>query len=290
MDWLIYLFGSGIVFFFGVGGILLAVLLSAVDEGRWQTRAARLLSLVGLLLMALSAAPLPYWLYAVASGATLLWLVAERANNAKLQSKRKWLRGFVVAMWLVCLAIEIPYHIAARITAKGEPIFYIIGDSVTAGMGVRDQERWPQMLARSHPIEFVDLSQMGATCASAMKQAEHLPTQGGLLLLEIGGNDLLGSTPVEQFAVDLEQLLSRVCADDRTVLMFELPLPPLCNQYGRVQRSLAAKHGVLLVPKRIFASVLATPGATLDSIHLAPLGHQQMADTVWELVRPAYGN
>jgi hypothetical protein len=71
--------------------------------------------------------------------------------------------------------------------------------------------------------------------------------------------------------------------------MFELPLPPLCNDYGRIQRSLAAKHRVLLIPKRVFIAVLAEHGATLDSIHLAPLGRKRMAETVWMLIRQAYG-
>jgi acyl-CoA thioesterase I len=70
--------------------------------------------------------------------------------------------------------------------------------------------------------------------------------------------------------------------------MFELPLPPFNHEYGRIQRSLALKHKVLLVPKRVFLSILAASDSTLDTIHLSQAGHQAMAACVWQLVSSAY--
>jgi acyl-CoA thioesterase-1 len=107
-----------------------------------------------------------------------------------------------------------------------------------------------------------------------------------VLLLEIGGNDLLGSTSAAQFSDDLDRLLSRVCVPGRTVLMFELPLPPFRNEYGRVQRRLASRYNVSLVPKRIFITVLTTDGATLDGVHLSQTGHELLADVVERLLGP----
>ncbi len=108
------------------------------------------------------------------------------------------------------------------------------------------------------------------------------------MLLEIGGNDLLGSPAGENFERDLQELLKRVCQPGRQVLMFELPLPPLHNEFGRVQRRLAAQCHVLLIPKRFLIDLLASEGTTLDSIHLSARGHQRMAALVWRIIRPAY--
>ncbi len=63
--------------------------------------------------------------------------------------------------------------------------------------------------------------------------------------------------------------------------MFELPLLPMKNGYGRAQRQVAARHGVTLIPKRCFVELLATPGATVDGIHLSVAGQRQMAELVW---------
>jgi acyl-CoA thioesterase-1 len=64
----------------------------------------------------------------------------------------------------------------------------------------------------------------------------------------------------------------------------------LCNGWGVVQRRLAAKYGVTLIPKRVFVGVLTTGDATLDSVHLSQAGHQAMADRVWRLLEGVYGN
>jgi acyl-CoA thioesterase-1 len=168
---------------------------------------------------------------------------------------------------------------------KNQPIF-VIGDSVTAGAG-SERETWPDFLPSPGGVE--SFARMGATTASALRdQCNHLPNEGGLVVIEIGGNDLLGETPSRTFERDLDLLLAQVAAPGRSVLMFELPLPPFCNEYGRIQRRLAARHNVKLIPKRIFIGVLSSPTATLDTIHLTAAGHQQMAAAVWCIVRPAY--
>ena len=69
--------------------------------------------------------------------------------------------------------------------------------------------------------------------------------------------------------------------------MFELPIPPLYEGFGRVQRNLASRHGVALIPKRILLSVIAAADATVDSLHLTQQGHDRMADVVWALLAPA---
>jgi acyl-CoA thioesterase-1 len=108
------------------------------------------------------------------------------------------------------------------------------------------------------------------------------------VIVEIGGNDLLGSTTTTKFAADLEALLKHLQTADRQILMFELPLPPFFIEYGRIQRSLAARHNVALIPKRVLLSIIAGNGSTLDSIHLTQSGHQDMADSVWCVLQPAF--
>src|SRR5260370_23209175 len=146
-------------------------------------------------------------------------------------------------------------------------------------------ESWPNLLARSHSVEVHDYSQMGAKVGSMLRKAEKTPVGDGIILLEIGGNDLLGSTSALDFERDLDLLLAKLGGKGRIILMFELPLPPLANEFGRIQRGLAKKYPVHLIPMRIFVSVLTANGATVDSVHLSPRGHELMAETVWSLIR-----
>ena len=307
MSWLIYLFGSGLAFFVGVSFTLTAVALFSRPQGRWVVRLTTILALVGIAVIVLSAAPLSYGYYALALALTLAWLVAERRSNQKPQTPipphssspssdsnapPAWsgpvrLRAATAAIWVVGIALELPFQFSPHLRAMGNPPLYIVGDSVTAGAGADEKHFWPDLLPAS--IDVHNLAQMGATASSALEnQCDQLPAEGGLVLLEIGGNDLLGDTPAARFERDLDKLLARTAAPGRTILMFELPLPPLSNEYGRIQRRLARRYDVRLIPKRILMSVLAADGATLDSIHLSDAGHQRMARSLWAIIGPAY--
>jgi len=137
-------------------------------------------------------------------------------------------------------------------------------------------------------VHVQDLSHVGETAASALKRARQQTIDSPIVLVEIGGNDILGPTTTKQFARDLDALLSHLKLPGRQVAMFELPLPPFYHEFGRIQREVADRHQVLLIPKRVFLGLLAGNGATLDSIHLSQAGHQQMAQLVWEFIAPAY--
>src|SRR5207237_668530 len=88
-------------------------------------------------------------------------------------ARRKWLRGLVAVLWLIAAAVELPYHVPRTVAASGHPTLYVIGDSVAAGLGEGEKNTWPRLLARSHPVEVVDLSRAGATPDSV-----HLAPEG----------------------------------------------------------------------------------------------------------------
>ncbi|MBN9522555.1 hypothetical protein J0H58_29215 [bacterium] len=287
MNAVLYLFGGGGAFFVGVALVLAGIAIFAVQRSRVV---ATLLAVVGLILIAFSAIPLPYWLYGLAGGVSVLWLAAERSGG-RLRSRRGWLRDAGAGIWLAAVAVELPHHILPAVPPTGDrPTLHVIGDSLAAGTGSKQEETWPRRLARVHGIEVVDLSRVGATTISALGQAEKLPADGGVVLIEIGGNDLLGPTSAADFDRDLGELLARVCRPGRAVLMVELPLPPPCNGFGLAQRRRAAEHGVALIPRRVLMGVLTADDTTTDGLHLTPAGHGRMADALWDAIRPAYGH
>lgn len=285
MNTVMFLFGSGFAFFLGVGFILVALTVCSCARSRI---AATLLALFGLILVLLSAAPLPYWLYAVAGGSTVGWLIVERLDNSRWRRIRRLMRIAVVGHWIAAAAMELPYQFMGPVSQSRIGMVSIIGDSVAAGFGTKQEETWPKLLSRSARIDVKDFSRVGATAASAAKQAEGLPPGGGVVLVEIGGNDLLGSTSAPDFERDLSQLLDRVCQPGRAVIMFELPLPPFRNEYGRIQRRLASKHGIVLIPKRILIGVLTEEGMTTDGIHLSRAGHERMAAVIGNILQEAF--
>ena len=95
---------------------------------------------------------------------------------------------------------------------------------------------------------------------------------------------MLAGVSGREFEGALARLLETVCTPGRTVAMFELPVVPLMNGYGRVQRAYARKYHVVLIPKGCLASILADPRATVDGLHLSGIGHAKMAALLTHLV------
>ena len=69
-----------------------------------------------------------------------------------------------------------------------EDELHVVGDSLSA-LGTPP---WPEILASQHGLTVVNHAQPGATVKSARSQARAIsPLQRSLVVVEIGGNDLL---------------------------------------------------------------------------------------------------
>ncbi len=126
----------------------------------------------------------------------------------------------------------------------------------------------------------------GATAADGIAMANQVTSDDHIVLVEIGGNDLIAGLPSDQFAKSLDSMLSKLASKERTVVMMELPLLPYRIGYGRVQRQLASKYGVWLIPKRYLVQVISGSSATSDGLHLSGEGSRRMATLVARVLSP----
>jgi acyl-CoA thioesterase-1 len=285
---ILYHLASGHSFFSGLACLIVAILLSCGELTKWSAAIRNVLLIVGGLLIVVSGTPLAQERVLLLGAIFLFWLSAEW--------QRRRLPAWVVRTARIAAAgacagavfFEAPYHVMPRIPAIGSPVLGVIGDSITAGMNEPGASTWPQILGSRQGVQVRDHARMGATVASAQEQAALIAPEERLVLMEIGGNDLLGGTPAKDYEVGLDRLLASVCLPGRVVVMLELPLPPGYQAFGFVQRKLARRRGVFLIPKRLLIGVLQARGATLDSIHLSAEGHTRMAQAVWSVLRNAY--
>jgi hypothetical protein len=109
----IYFFGSGLAFFIGAGLVLVAVVAKTLCRVPVLSRKTTLTGLVGLILVGVSAAPLPYWFYALLAAATLGWLITESRLQRGSKCPLAALRIAVCLLWLAAIAWEGQYLIAA---------------------------------------------------------------------------------------------------------------------------------------------------------------------------------
>ncbi len=287
LGWFIYHVASGHAFFMGLALLAASIGVASLESSKWN-RAATILMSIGALFVFISATPLPWAAYAFGIASLAAWLIVERRRDKHSRNVVRATRAIALGVLALLGVIELPYHILPRPTLPSSPALAVIGDSISAGMGENEAITWPKLLAEDKGIVVHDHSAMGATVSSAQKQAAKLLPEDRLVVLEIGGNDLLGDTTTTDYERGLDALLGQIVQPGRTVVMLELPLPPTFNQFGLIQRRTASKHGVVLVPKRVLMGVLARSDATLDSIHLSQSGHEQLAAAIWQIIEPAF--
>ncbi len=283
-------FASGNSLFSGVLVLLAVWSLATFTKRRRNQRTLRLAVFVGVVMIALSATPFPWWAYAIWGTlfGTWLWTARRPSRKENGDSRASHLAGGVfVTGCVLAVGLELT-TLFPPIPPGSHQTMYVIGDSITAGLN-DDDLLWPTILADSKHVDVVNLAQPGAMADSAMKQAQLIPDgAGGIVLIEIGGNDMLSGRNSSVYGQDLKTLIGAVSTPNRTLVMLELPLAPFSNEYGCVQRRLAREYDVLLISKREFSRVLGMADGTVDGIHLSARGQQLMADTIWKYVGPLY--
>ncbi|MBL9125370.1 MAG: SGNH/GDSL hydrolase family protein [Planctomycetaceae bacterium] len=283
---ILYHLVSGNAFFSGAALVFVAMATASSRRHGLQW-ISRISLIVGVILITFSVTPLPVTLYAVLFAATSAWWFLRGRTNIAPAYRGLTLLAAVFA-WSVAVVWEATYHVRPQVELIKDPVVGVIGDSLSAGISEQGPSTWPQYLADARQITIWNQARAGATVATARDQAATLPAEVNLLILEIGGNDLLGSTTAAEFEQGLEALLGDVHRPGRTVVMFELPLLPFTHAYGRAQRRLCAKYQVLLVPKSMLLGVLLRDMTTIDSIHLSAAGHQLLAYEVWSGIGSAF--
>ncbi len=276
---LIYFCLAGPGFFTGIGLILFSLLLTAFAPSKWRRISRNLLALVGSILVIVSATPLMWWLY-IALGILMAgWLGLGLYSTKRRPVLFIALRVLIASALLAAFWLELPYHIMPTIR-RPETKLVVIGDSLSAGVNARETGLWPEQLFQKLGVLGQSLAKVGATVGSAHALAEKISDDADCVILEIGGNDLLGSTTANEYERGLDELLTAVSKPGRTIVMLELPLLPFTNEFGLIQRNLSARHSVILVPRRLLLSVLTGNNATSDSLHFTAVGHFAMAEAM----------
>lgn len=284
-----YFVASGDAFFAG------ALLIVVGHVGSWRLRQRRgakwlrLLTVLGVVLTVAAVVPLPIWLSTFCLGLPIAWINLPFANSdttlrypqiRRLQPLVELLLLFAIGWELwdrTALSVVAPVNLPNEI--------HVIGDSLSAGIADERDFLWPNLVSKRLKVRVVNHAQPGATTESAKKQADQIAGDACWVLLEIGGNDLLSGRDATLIERDFTALLTTLAGQDRTIVMFELPVVPIPGAYrfACMQRRLAKQFGVRLISRRSFAKVLFSDGSTIDSLHLSRIGHQRMADLVSEV-------
>lgn len=174
------------------------------------------------------------------------------------------------------------------------------GDSITAGYGLADiNEAYPAVLQQKIDSLGLDYTVInsglsGETTAGGRSRLIWVMKQKvDIFLLELGGNDGLRGIPLTETRANLEAIITSVQEQSPVtrIILAGMELPPNMGQdytseFRELFAEIAAEQNVEFIP-----FILKDVGGIAalnqnDGIHPTAEGHQIVAQTVWEVLKP----
>ena len=113
----------------------------------------------------------------------------------------------------------------------------ILGDSISAGYGIKESENWVRLLETSlkrdsFDIEIVNSSVSGDTTIGGLSRIKNDLDQYSpdLVLIELGGNDALRGYPIKQIKSNLNKIIDECIKAGSTPIIMQIRIPP---NYGK---------------------------------------------------------
>ena len=193
------------------------------------------------------------------------------------------------------VAVDAPVY--RREARDAVPRIVVLGDSLTAGLGLSPEEAYPAKLqealdAAGYRLRVVDAGVSGDTTAGGLRRLEWaLEGDVRILIVALGGNDGLRGLPVEQMKDNLSQIVTTAADRGIQVLLAGMEAPPnfgaaYTDRFRGVFRELGAEHEVIVVPF-LLEGVAGLPELNQpDGIHPNAEGAARVATHLWSALEP----
>lgn len=190
------------------------------------------------------------------------------------------------------VATEAPAPRAAR------PKIVMLGDSLTAGLGLTPGQAYPALIQErlnreGRGYDVVNAGVSGDTSAGGLSRFDWaLQGDVRVLVVALGGNDALRGLPPEQLKRNLAEIITRAQARHITVILAGMEAPPNYGRdyavsFHRVYPALAREYHVALIPF-LLQGVAGDPKLNQpDGIHPTAAGARIVAENVWAALEPA---
>jgi acyl-CoA thioesterase-1 len=160
-----------------------------------------------------------------------------------------------------------------------------LGDSITAGVGSGPGEAYPELLAARLGTEVVNAGVSGETAAEGLARVDQvLAEDPWLVVVELGGNDLLRRVPPEQTEQSLRGILDRLVAARVVPVLVELDAP-FGGRYLEIYERLGDEYHVPVVEDAV-GEILRDRALKSDSIHPNAQGQKVLAEAIAEEIEP----
>ncbi len=178
----------------------------------------------------------------------------------------------------------------------------VLGDSLSAGYGLRAEDAWPAHLQRkleSLPGEHrvINASVSGETTAGGRSRLPHaLETHSpDIVVIELGANDGLRGLPLATMQSNLLAMIDAAQSAQVAVVLIGMQLPPnygpnYANKFHEVFARVAESRDVPFVPFLLDGFAADREMFQNDGIHPTAAAQPRILENVWPALAPLLGS
>ena len=191
--------------------------------------------------------------------------------------------------------------LGGRATSAAETplIVLILGDSLSAGYGLRAGEAWPDLLqarvqSLGHPVQIVNASVSGETTAGGLSRLPALLNahQPRVVVVELGANDGLRGLPLEEMKTNLREIVAAIRRTGAAVVLIPMRMPPnygpaYATGFAQVFEALPGEFGRVSLSAFFLKDIALNPALLqADGLHPKAEAQTLMLDAVWPTLAP----
>lgn len=174
-----------------------------------------------------------------------------------------------------------------------------LGNSITAGYGLKPSQAFPALIQEKidslgWKFEVINAGLSGETTSGGLRRIDWLlKKEIDILVLELGGNDVLRGMSLDLTRKNLQAIIDRTRKKypEVKIVLAGMQAPPNLGEeytaeFQAIYPELAEKNDALLIPF-LLEGVGGDPELNLsDQIHPTAKGHKIIANIVWKHLKP----
>jgi acyl-CoA thioesterase I len=201
----------------------------------------------------------------------------------------------IIALLLLVLVSSLPTYASQAAQSKA---ILVVGDSLSAGYGIRIEQAWPSLLEQrlqslGYGYKVINASVSGETSAGAAARITPLLDQHkpALVILEIGANDGLRGLPLAKMRQNLTTVIAASMNHNARLLIVGMRIPPnygerYTEDFFALYGELAKQHQLARVPFLLDTVALDLSLMQADGLHPVAAAQPRLLDNVWRELEP----
>lgn len=159
------------------------------------------------------------------------------------------------------------------------------GDSIIEGLGAKPDQDFVSILEDRLNIPILNLGHRGDTTLTAtLRLTEVLSHNPEIIILSLGGNDVLQGVDVEQRFRNLDYIISQIKKSDAEIILMGVRTGVWQDPYQQDFIQYAASRNIIFIPN-VLEGILFNPLRLSDPVHPNNKGHEIIADRVEPILR-----